>query len=538
MTVARSRLLAAAGVAAALLTGCFPIPPPGPGPRTFYVRPDGDDGRAGTSPETAWRTIDRVNRQDLDRGDTVAFRGGGTYGGELKLFAEDSGTDAEPVVVTSYGEGRATVDGGDGVGITSYNSEGITLEHLAVVGSGRTTNDSHGVQFYNDLPDDTVLRAIRVDDVRISGFGHWGLLVGSDVGSSGYTDVRIREVDSSYNGEGGILTWGAAPATNSNVRIRRSSAAFNAGRPELTRNSGNGIVLGNVDDGAIEDSVAHHNGGENTAGEGPVGIWAYDASRVVIQRNESYANNTGSAADGGGFDLDQNVTDSLVQYNWSHDNAGPGFLLAHRYDSDGSRGNVVRYNLSENDARKGSGGALAVWGEVHDTDVYHNVVFASPPVSGSISLVTVANGGASGAEVHGLRFWNNVFLTTGGVRLLDASSSQVAVATGLRFEGNDWWGSGETTRFRWAGVIHLSLASWQVATSQETDGAVPLGRSVDPGMVGPGAGPDAYRLVADSPLADGGLPPARFGVDPGVRDFFGDDAPLGAAPDVGAHELR
>jgi hypothetical protein len=197
MTVARSRLLAAAGVAAALLTGCFPIPPPGPGPRTFYVRPDGDDGRTGTSPETAWRTIDRVNRQDLDRGDTVAFRGGGTYGGELKLFAEDSGTDAEPVVVTSYGEGRATVDGGDGVGITSYNSEGITLEHLAVVGSGRTTNDSHGVQFYNDLPDDTVLRAIRVDDVRISGFGHWGLLVGSDVGSSGYTDVRIREVDSS-----------------------------------------------------------------------------------------------------------------------------------------------------------------------------------------------------------------------------------------------------------------------------------------------------------------------------------------------------
>ena len=171
MTVAWPRVLATTGVTAALLTGCFPTPPPEPGPRTFHVSPDGDDGRAGTSPDTAWRTIDRVNRQDLDPGDTVAFEGGGTYRGELKLFAEDSGTDAEPVVVTSYGEGRATVDGGDWVGITSYDSEGITLEHLAVVGSGATTNDAHGVQFYNDLPDDTVLRAIRVDDVRIAGFG-------------------------------------------------------------------------------------------------------------------------------------------------------------------------------------------------------------------------------------------------------------------------------------------------------------------------------------------------------------------------------
>jgi hypothetical protein len=251
------------------------------------------------------------------------------------------------------------VDGGDWVGITSYNSEGITLEHLAVVGSGAATNGSHGVQFYNDLPGDTVLRAIRVDDVRISGFGHWGLLVGSDVGRSGYTDVRIRDVDSSHNGEGGILTWGGQPGTNSNVRVRRSTASYNPGRPELTRNSGNGIVLGSVDDGAIEDSVAHHNGGANTAGEGPVGIWAYDASHVVIQRNESYANRTGSSADGGGFDLDQNVTDSVVQYNWSHDNAGPGFLLAHRYDTPGSARNVIRYNISENDARKGSGGALA-----------------------------------------------------------------------------------------------------------------------------------------------------------------------------------
>jgi Right handed beta helix region len=531
------RVLSAAAVTV-VLTGCFPTPPPDPGPRTFFVRPGGDDGAPGTSTASAWRTIGRVNQADLEPGDTVAFEGSGTYHGELKLFAEDSGTDAERVVVTSYGEGRAAVAAGDGVGITSYNSEGITLEHLAVVGSGFATNDAHGVQFYNDLPGDTVLGDIRVEDVRISGFGHWGLLLGSDVGRSGYADVRILDVDSSSNGEGGILTWGAEPGVNTNVRIRSSTAAFNPGRPDLTRNSGNGIVLGNVNGGAIEDSVAHHNGGANTAGEGPVGIWAYDATRVALQRNESYANRTGSAADGGGFDLDQNVTDSVVQHNYSHDNEGPGFLLAHRYDTAGHAGNVVRYNISQDDARKGSGGAFAVWGEIRDTDVHHNVVFARPPASGAISLVSVTNGGASAAEVHEVRFWDNVFVVDGGVRLLDVSSSQVAAGTGLRFEGNDWWGGAGGTRFRWAGTAYTSLAEWQAATGQERDGDAPLGRSVDPGMVGPGNGPASYRLLAGSPLVDAGLPPSRFGADLGGRDFFGGDAPLGPAPDVGAHELR
>ncbi len=524
----------------AVLTGCFPTPPPPPvsGPPTFYVSHGGDDTEAGTSPQTAWRTVGRVNRQDLDPGDTVAFEGGGTFGGELQLFAEDSGTDAEPVVVTSYGDGRATVSAGDGVGITSYNSEGITLEHLVVVGSGHETNDGHGVQFYNDLPGDSVLKAVRVDDVRISGFGRWGLLLGSDVGRSGYTDVRIRDVDSSYNGEGGILTWGGQQGVNSNVRIRRSTAAFNPGRPELTRNSGNGIVLGNVDDGAIEDSVAHDNGGANTAGEGPVGIWAYDSSRVVIQSNESYANRTGSAADGGGFDLDQNVVDSVLQYNYSHDNDGPGYLLAHRYDTGGHHGNVVRYNVSQDDARKGGGGAFAVWGEVRDADVYHNVVYATPPPRGSSPAVTVTNAGAPGAEVHGVRFTNNVFLVGGGVGLVEVGAWQVATATDLRFEGNDWWGSGGPTRFTWAGTTYLSLGDWRTATGQEQSGGTPIGFTVDPGMVGPGNGPDSYRLLPGSVLVDAGLPAASIGPVPVTRDHFGGDAPRGRAPDVGIHELQ
>ena len=42
----------------------------------YYLSSDGDDRAAGTSPETAWATIDRLNRADLQYGDAVFFRRG------------------------------------------------------------------------------------------------------------------------------------------------------------------------------------------------------------------------------------------------------------------------------------------------------------------------------------------------------------------------------------------------------------------------------------------------------------------------------
>ena len=49
---------------------------------------------------------------------------------------------------------------------------------------------------------------------------------------------------------------------------------------------------------------------------------------IVIQYNESYGDKTAAGADGGGFDLDGGTQEeSVMQYNYSHDNDRPGFLL-------------------------------------------------------------------------------------------------------------------------------------------------------------------------------------------------------------------
>src|SRR5918993_2509413 len=313
-------------VVAAGLGACLPA-----GPRTFYVSPTGSDSTAGTSMTAPWRTIARVNSADLNPGDRVRFRGGATFNGLLNLQPNDGGTSSSPVVIDSY-DGRATLDGGAGNAIYAWRVAGISIANLQLVGSGASTNTGDGLAFYNDLPSDVLLPYVRITDVESSGFGRWGILVGGGLGRSGYRDVRIDRTTTHDNGMGGVLTFATAVAVHRDVYLGNSTAYRNLGRPDATRNSGNGLVLGSVDGGMIERSQAYGNGGQNSPNtEGPVGIWAYDSNAVRIQFNESYGNRTGSTVDGSGFDLDQNVTNSVVQYNYSHDNDGAGYMLAHRY---------------------------------------------------------------------------------------------------------------------------------------------------------------------------------------------------------------
>lgn len=62
----------------------------------------GDDAHAGTSPETAWRSLLKVNGANIRPGDTVRFKRGGLWRGTL---IPRSGVTGNPVTYTSYGKG-------------------------------------------------------------------------------------------------------------------------------------------------------------------------------------------------------------------------------------------------------------------------------------------------------------------------------------------------------------------------------------------------------------------------------------------------
>src|SRR5438105_14983365 len=94
--------------------------------------------------------------------------------------------------------------------------------------------------------------------------------------------------------------------------------AYNTGGvPNTGGHSGSGIILSDVSGGTIERCVAYNNGALcNSPGGGPVGIWTWDSSNITIQYNESYSNRTGATSlDGGGFDFDAGVSNSLTPFN-------------------------------------------------------------------------------------------------------------------------------------------------------------------------------------------------------------------------------
>jgi hypothetical protein len=508
----------------------------------YFVSAGGSDGNAGTAAAVPWRSLARVNAVALRPGDRVLLRAGDTFHGGLALDSGDAGTAAAPIVITSYGVGRATIYAGDGAGIAAYNTAGIAIANVAIDGGGGAAS---GISFYTDLGG-TPLPFIRIDSVDVGGFGRDGIEIGTWFGGAGFADVRVTNTQVHDNGRNGLFTYADRPNVHRQVYVGHVRAYANPGTAGVPSNTGSGIVLGSVADATIERSVAHDNGRLCDAVGGPVGIWTYDSTRVVIQHNESYRNRTAAAWDGGGFDLDQNVSDSIVQFNYSHDNDGAGFMLAQSAASDAHARNVIRFNVSQNDGRANGYGAIEIWGRVRSAEIYNNTVFAAKPPAGAPPAVRIWNGGVEDRFVSAVHLRNNI-LSVAGLPVVQVEAAALRGASDLRFEGNAYYAAGATPVVRWGASTFTGLPSWR-STGQETLAGQATGVSVDPQLTAPGAGAaigdadrlttlDAYRLLATSPLMDAGIDlRARFGIDAGGEDFYGGLLGSGNGFDVGAHE--
>jgi len=325
----------------------------------YYVSPSGNDGARGTSPEQPWQSLTPVNGLDLVAGDRILLQADAEFIGPLFFDAKDHGAAAKPIVVTSYGTGRATIHSPTNRAVYAYNTAGIAISHLDFVGSPRSPSD--GVAFFNDLPGDVRFEGIELLDIEVSGFGNNGVSIGGWNGRSGFHGVRISHSRIHDNGLNGIMIYGKEPHANQDVSLSHVVSYRNSGFPGKAP-SGSGIVLGGTDGGVIEWSTAHDNGWLGNAG---VGIWTYASTKVLIQHNESYNNRTTGDADGGGFGLDGGVTHSIMQYNFSHGNDGAGYLLCQYRDAPPWGSNILRPKLSVADGQKNDFARVHIWERQH-----------------------------------------------------------------------------------------------------------------------------------------------------------------------------
>jgi hypothetical protein len=421
---------------------------------TYYVSPQGDDANPGTAPEAAWRTVAQVNRVNFRPGDRLLFEGGATFSGNLSFDSQDRGTPADPVTVGSYGAGLATIDAGGGTGVSVADASDFTVADLRVLGSGFTANRGDGVNFTVDLPGVT-LTGVTVTGVDVSGFGQVGVHVTGVNATGGYHGVTVTDSATHDNGYGGLAS--DAQRDPADVYVGRVRAYHNAGAG-ITK-SGYGFFISGARGVVVEWCLAADNGWLPGNGGETGGIEAIGATGVLLQHNEACANHRG-AADGDGIILDV-TTDSVMQFNYTHDNDGGGLFLGAE-DGRTATNNVVRSNVSANDARRGSVyGGIFVWQDVSNAEVSHNVVFMGPSATSSPAAIRLFR--LLGSSV---RVTDNLFLTTGGVPLV----SYDGAGTDLLFQGNHYWAGGGAFQIQWLGTSYHSLADWRDATGQEPAG--------------------------------------------------------------------
>jgi hypothetical protein len=514
---------------------------------TYYVSPNGSDNAAGTSASTAWQTISKINSLAIAPGTTILFEGGKTFNGGLDLNNQDGNDPSNNIIISSYGTGKAIISSGVRSGLYAYNTQGITISNLIFEGSGMSTNTADGVLFFTDLSGNVKLSKINIQNVEVHNYGKTGISISSSNGNTGFKDVVMDGVHVYQVKQNGIITVGHTAQTqvgwaHQNVTIKNTEVNNVTGYADPTQHRGSGIILGQVDNGLIEKTVAHDNGAGNTHCGGPGGIWAWDCNNVTIQYCESYSNKSGTGCDGLGFDLDGGMTNSIMQYNYSHDNDGAGYLLGQFDYARPWSNNIVRYNISENDGRTNAGGITLFKGAgttMAGIKIYNNTIYTSPSATnagvGAFTLINW-NTGITGVDVY-----NNIFQTTGGVNLIDIPAGYTA-----KFSGNLYWTSGAAFKIKYQGATYSNLAAWRTATGNEQTGANATGVTADPLLKNAGHGGimypspttqlDAYKLGAGSPAIDAGLDLlSLFSINIGGHDFF-NNATQGTIADIGVHE--
>jgi len=164
---------------------------------TYYVSNSGNDSKAGTTPETAWQTISKVNQSKFAPGDQILFLRDGVW--IEQLIVPSSGTSGNPITFGAYGSGAKPIINADNetFGIVSSARSYIKLSNLNVKGA---TNSNIELSHSNN---------ITIDNCVTEGAGKQGI----DVASSTHYTISNNTIKD--NGNDGI--WLAYGADNGEV---------------------------------------------------------------------------------------------------------------------------------------------------------------------------------------------------------------------------------------------------------------------------------------------------------------------------------
>jgi hypothetical protein len=463
----------------------------------YFVDGDaGSDEASGLDPVQAWCTLDKVNAQVFQPGDTIAFKAGTHYRG--RLAPQGSGLDSAPILLGSYGDGsKPRIDGeGSSEAILLRNVEFWEVRDLEVTNLGPDRQPGRaGVRILSDhfgTMRHIHLTGLEVHDVNgdlRKGSEGCGIFFESR-GESCFDDLLIENCHVVRTDRNGICQKGGKRERSLHVVIRGNL---------LEDIGGDGIKVWGSNGALVEHNVIR--GCRTQAKDAAAGIWPWDSDDTVIQFNE--VSGVKGNTDGEAFDSDYFCRRSIFQYNYSHDNEG-GFLLVCSPGNSYCEDSVIRYNISQNDGRNFSRVFNFGGGSKH-TAIYNNVIYVGP----GRKLPLIFCGNWNGGTPKDVLFANNIFYVDGSTVFYEWGASR----NDLVFENNVFYGD------------------------HQKPPADPGAIFTKPPLANPGSGGDGLNSLTGYQLTNpAGFDQGKIMPNNGGRDFFGNPVPADKPPCLGAYQ--
>lgn len=480
--------------------------------KNYYIDAVGGiDTNTGNSTSVAWKSLSKVNATTFASGDSILFKSGCSWTGQL--YPKGSGSAIKPIVIDNYGTGNLPYF--DGAGMTGtgvvylYNQQYWEINDLEIVNDGASGADRRGVRIeISDFgtANHIYLKRLNVHNVK----GTVGQTRGNKrTGGIGFGIVSVANAESHFND---ILVDGCTVQSCDNQGLIFecvSGDGFQPGTPEwaamkITNAVVRNNIMSNISKNAMiirlfDGGVVEHNLCYNTA-NGITGntIFSCSCLNTVFQYNEGYSNNSPDA-DGSMYDADLRSPGTIWQYSYSHDNAHGLFWNCTVQQDDSI---ICRYNISQND----KGIIFCVNYPVTNIKIYNNSVFI--PSNLSPIIISERNNG-SGTRTYD--FKNNIIYNN------STSSSYIITNSGYtrNVDYNCFYGNHPPNE---PADAHKITAN-------------PM--FVDPGSGGIGLNTvDGYKLQKGSPCINAGINIANNG----GKDYWGNLVYATGKPDIGAYE--
>ena len=496
----------------------------------YYVSNSGSDSNAGTTPETAWQTISKVNKSTFAPGDQILLKAGDSFDGPLNI--SNSGTSDSMIYIGRYGTGSNPIIYGDNPNVTWSAVAGHTGVYSASVSQNsiQRVYDGNNNEF-TKLTQGTDNLSTFLDRFAPSDWGFsWDTGLTYVRTSDGNTPSQMRLLEwvtlyvrnASYviidsidvrNGHIGIMVAGGNYVTveNSNVQDMLNTGIYYTGylgnlsfHGEIANNTvtrtgwtsvyllkgGNHWVHNNTISHAQDTILNIYRGGEELCG-----IGLQQGSNNLVEHNDiSYTKDSG-------FDFWYEVS-TVVRYN----NAFHVGSSAYPHGT----GLKLYYNIFNLDGvGQGIGG-----GHFYDSDL------SPAPDSGPNEIYnnTVYNFLSYGifGNTDSVIYRNNLVI----------QKAQVALANltiGVDIDYSVYYNTADDNpkNWYWNGSRYTTLSAFQSASGQEANSiaAAPLFTDAANGD---------FSLQAGSPAINAGT-------DVGLtQDINGN--PIVGAPDIGAYE--